>query len=290
MSNNVQSNHVQRFLLEELDIRGAVVRITNTWSLIQAQRDYDATTRSLLGQMCAIATLIAANLKQPGRLTFQLRGHGALSLLVVDCTQALNLRGYAQTEGRLDAATPLQELLGDGRLMLTLDADSMRQPYQSFVPAEGDSLSEMFENYLAQSEQQPAHLILAADENTAAGFFVQKLPGADTRDEDGWARIEQLVNTLSAQELLGTSAETLLTRLFHEETVRVFAPREVTHDFPPDWEKVRNVLRSLGTDEVERMLGEHGEVVIRDDLSNHTYRFTPDEARAAASSSDPTRH
>ncbi|MEC5396729.1 Hsp33 family molecular chaperone HslO [Uliginosibacterium sp. H1] len=284
------SNHVQRFLLEELDIRGAVVRITDTWSLIQAQRDYDPTARSLLGQMCAVATLIAANLKQPGRLTFQLRGHGTLSLLVVDCSQSLNLRGYAQTEGKLDAATPLQDLLGDGRLMLTLDADSMRQPYQSFVPAEGDSLSEMFQNYLALSEQQPAHLILAADENVAAGFFVQKLPGADARDEDGWSRVEQLVNTLSDAELLATQPETLLTRLFHEETVRVFTPSEVTHDFPPDWDKVRNVLRSLGPAEVERMLTENGEVVIRDDLSNHTYRFTADEARAAANSSDLTRH
>ena len=68
-------------------------------------------------------------------------------------------------------------------------------------------------------------------------------------------------------------AEELLTRLFHEETVRVFEAQEVVHNCPEDWEKVGNMLRTLGRAEVYGVLKDKGAIVIRDDLANHEYRF-----------------
>jgi redox-regulated HSP33 family molecular chaperone len=58
-------------------------------------------------------------------------------------------------------------LLGDGQLLLSLDAASMRQPYQSFVPMQGDSVAAIFEHYLTLSEQQPTRLLLAANTQLA---------------------------------------------------------------------------------------------------------------------------
>lgn len=267
---------VQRFLFEALDIRGSFVQITEVWRQIQAGRAYPDAVRTLLGEMSAVTAIIAANLKTPGRLTFQLSGHGAVRLLVIDCSDAsqlrLNLRGYAKTEGRIVGGS-VAELLGDGRLLLTLDIEAARQPYQSYVPLEGDTIAAVFEHFLVQSEQQPALLFLAADEQAAGGLFLQKLPGSDEKDSDGWNRVRRLAETVTPGELLSLDAPTLLTRLFHEETVRVFAPRPVTHDFPPDWERIRATLRSLGREELESILAEFGEVKVQDDLSNHTYHF-----------------
>src|SRR5690606_1182102 len=113
-----------------------------------------------------------------------------------------------------------------------LDMPGLKEPYRSLVPLDGESIAEVFEHYLTQSEQQPAGLWLACDNGVAAGLFLQKLPGADTRDEDGWNRVSNLAATIKPEELLGLDAETLLTRLFAEEDVRLFKPREVTHDFP----------------------------------------------------------
>lgn len=270
---NAPDSHIQRFLLEDLDIRGAVVRLDHVWQAMLQGRGYPLAALSLLGQTSAVAAIVAGNLKQPGRLTFQLQGHGPVSLLVVDCNEALNLRGYAKA----DPATtpgPLPTLLGDGRLLLTLDVEGLEQPFQSHVPMEGDTIAEVFEHYLALSEQAPARLWLAADERGAAGLFLQKLPEADQRDPDGWNRATGLAETLTEKELLGLPAETILSRLFHEETVRIFEPRPVSHHWPMDWDKIRAVLRSLGKPEVEAILREHGEVLVHDDLSNHSYRFT----------------
>ena len=92
-------SYVQRFLLEDLDIRGAVVRLTDVWQAMQAGRGYPPAVARLLGEMSAVSAVIAGNLKQPGRLTFQVSSQGPVSLLVIDCAETLNLRGYAKAEG-----------------------------------------------------------------------------------------------------------------------------------------------------------------------------------------------
>jgi len=290
----MQTDCVQPFLFEHLDIRGALVSLDQAWRELTANRDYPVNVTRILGEMSAVTTLISANLKQPGRMTFQLRGAGAINLLVLDCDEQLHLRGMARWDPqtlRQDAALP--ELLGDGQLLLTLDAVAMRQPYQSFVPMQGDSIAAIFEHYLTLSEQQPTRLILAADARRAVGLLVQKLPNTDLpntdlpntdlpntdlpnndlRDADGWNRIQHLLGTLQADEQLALAPLDLLHRLFSEEEVRVFAPRPVSHHCPEDSEKIHAMLRSLGREECEKILREKGEIHVRDDICNRDYRI-----------------
>lgn len=268
-------DEVHRFLLEDLDIRGALVQLGPSWAAMNSQRDYAPPVRELLGEMAAVTALIGSNLKAPGRLSFQLQGHGPVSMLVVDCNEELQLRGMARTS--LSAAAEahvagIGELLGDGRLVLTLQSQTAQTPYQSVVPLAGNSVAAVFEHFLEQSEQQPARLWLAATENTACGLFLQKLPNADILDADGWDRIEALAATLRPEELL-LPPETLLTRLFNEESVRLYPPRNAAWHCPRDEEKVRNMLLSLGREEVEAMLADAEIIAVEDEICGHEYRF-----------------
>ena len=271
---NQENDYVQRFLLDDLDIRGAVVRLGPVWRQLLTNRDYPAAVIALLGQMSATTLLLADNLKQPGRLTIQLRGDGAIPLMVIDCNEALNIRCMAQHDAAAaQCDAPLGTLLGNGQLLISLDLPSMREPYQSIVPITGNSIAAVFEHHLAQSEQLASRLFLAATPEGAAGLFVQKMPLADERDADGWARIESLAATVRPDELLELPAEALLTRLFHQEPVRLFAAREVTNHCPENRDKVGTMLLSLGREEVYAAIKERGEIVIRDDLANREYRF-----------------
>lgn len=264
---------IRSFLFEELDIRGAAVRLGASWHQMQAQRDYGAPERDLLGELTAVTTLIASNLKAPGRATFQLQGHGPLRLLVVDCDEQLRLRGMAKTRDAALAPGPLPQLVGDGQLMLTLQTNvAAERPYQSLVPIEGDTLAQVFESYLERSEQTPTRLWLAADANHACGLFLQKLPGADERDADGWNRVVQLAATVKPAEL-ALPTDALLRRLFAEETLRLFDPKPVRYHCPRDEEKVLAMLTTLGRDEVAEIIAEQGEIAIRDDICNQEYRF-----------------
>jgi len=267
---------VHRFLFEDLDIRGALVQLGPAWVEMHQKRNYAGPVRELLGELAAVAALIGGNLKTPGRLTFQVQGHGPVSLLVMDCDEQLRLRGMAKSELTPGATriSGVEQLLGDGQLVLTLQTN-VGSPYQSFVPLEGDTLAAVFEHYLKQSEQQPARLWLAADGHSACGLFLQKLPGADLKDLDGWNRIEQLAATVRGEEL-ALPPETLLGRLFAEENVRLYPPRTVTLNCPRDEEKVKNMLLSLGREEVEAMLEDSEEILVEDEMCGHEYRFGPD--------------
>ncbi|NHC05415.1 molecular chaperone Hsp33 [Azonexus fungiphilus] len=280
------SGYVQRFLFEGLDIRGAVVRLDDAWQQMQAGRDYQPTVAQLLGETAAVTALIAAQLKQPGRLTLQLRGNGPIQLLVMDCNEQLQMRGMARSNPVVLPA-PVPELLGahqGGQLLMSLDLPSARQPYQSYVPLVGESIAQIFEHYLEQSEQQPSRLFCTAAPKAAACLFLQKLPDADKLDADGWHRVTQLAATVKPAELLELDAEALLGRLFHEEIaaggIRVYDPLPVVYHCPEDWEKVRDMIRSLGRADAETIVAEHGEILIRDDICNRDYRFSPADVAA----------
>lgn len=290
MSDLPAQDGVQRLLFEELDIRGAVVRLESSWQAMQAGRDYPPAVAGVLGEMTAVASLIAAQLKQPGRLTFQMRGNGPISMLVIDCNENLEFRGMAQAEANVAPAT-VDQLMGHGQLMLTLDLPEAREPYRSFVPLEGETVAAVFEHYLEQSEQQASRLYLVASPTAAVGLFLQKMPDADAKDGDGWNRLQQLAATIKPEELLGLSTEALLARIFPEESVRLYPLRPVTYSCPENWEKVREMVRSLGQAELEAILQEHGEVMIKDDICNREYRFDAEAiADLFAPENRPTLH
>jgi molecular chaperone Hsp33 len=289
----MSQDSVCRFLFDDLDICGAVVSLGAVWRKMLENRAYPEPVVRLLGEMSATTLLLGGNLKQPGRLTIQLRGNGPVSLMVIDCNEQLQIRGMARCEAQPESKS-LRELLGHGHLQLSLDMRSMREPYQSIVPLDGENVAEVFEHYLRQSDQLPTRFFLAASSEAAAGLLLQKLPAADPCDPDGWARVEALAATVKASELLSLPAADLLLRLFHEEAVRLFPARTVIHNCPEDWEKVRSMLRSLGPAEVYAALREHDEVVIKDDLCNRDYRFDAqaiDEVfRDFVSGNPPTLH
>ncbi len=283
------NSFLQRFLLEDLDIRGAVVRIDSVWQQMLAGRGYPSPVVHILGEITATTLLLGSNLKQPGHLTVQLSGNGPISMLVIDCNESLRIRGMAKCMPVVEQK-PLPELLGSGQLVLSLDLDSMREAYQSIVPLEGNSVTEIFEHYLKQSEQLNSRLFLAASAEAAVGIFLQKLPTADQCDIDGWSRIETLATTVNDHELLTLQSETLLTRLFNEETVRVFEPQSIHYGCYEDREKVHAMLRSLGREEVDGILQEFGEVVINDDICNQEYRFDALAVNAIFGKTNPTIH
>ena len=267
----MQTDYVQRFLFENLDVRGRLVCLTGAWTKMTDGRGYPPRIAELLGQSTALAAILGANQKDSGRITLQVQGSGPVRLLVADCSPGLRLRGMAQYEAGSG------NLLGSGKLAVTLEDGKSGQIYQSIVPLEGESLAEIFEHYLARSEQLTSFLRLLAggdaERPAVCGLLLEKLPGADARDSDGWNRVKHLAATLTLAETVGTQPYSLLVRLFPEELLRVFPLDAVVYHCPFDVQNVERVLRGLGRDEVESILAEKGEVVIKNEMCNHEYRF-----------------
>ncbi|HET9351486.1 MAG TPA: Hsp33 family molecular chaperone HslO [Burkholderiales bacterium] len=275
----MRTDYVQRFLFENLDIKGRLVCLTGAWQRMLDGRGYPEDIATLLGHTTALNVLLGANQKGSGRVTLQVQGSGPVKLLVADCTAELRIRGMASYEKDVEKFTSERNLLGDGRLSVTLEDVRSGQFYQSLVPLEGETLEEIFEHYLSQSEQTTAFLRLKADGGALCGLLLEKLPQADARDPDGWNRVTHLASTLTLDETRDVQPYDLLTRVFPEELMRVFRLYAVEYHCPYDESKVKEMLRGLGREEVEAILAEQGEVVIRNEMCNHEYRF---DARAIA--------
>src|SRR2546425_8398350 len=191
----MQTDYVQRFLFENLDIRGRLVCLTGAWQRMLDGRGYPEDIVSLLGHTTALNTLLGANQKGAGRVTLQVQGSGPVKLLVADCTAELRIRGMAHYQKDDIPQESERSLLGDGRLSVTLEDLQSGRFYQSLVPLEGETLEQIFQHYLSQSEQLTTCLRLFADGAALAGLLLEKLPNADRRDPDGWDPATHSANT-----------------------------------------------------------------------------------------------
>jgi len=269
----------QRFLLENLDIRGQVIRLGPLWQTLLARRDYPVELRQLLGEFATLAVLIASGLKHPGRAVLQVMGQGPISMAVADCTGDLALRAMVRpgADWSPAAAATIHDWFPTGRLALTLENATTARHFQSVVPLEGATLAECFERYFDRSEQVPTHLWVKATDAGAGALMLQKLPKADEKDPSGWARIQQRA-ARGAPHALGDGGEadvtSLLTTLFPEDDVRLFRPQPVKDGCRRSEDKVIAMLRGLGRAEIEATLAAEGVVKVHDEICNQEYRFT----------------
>jgi molecular chaperone Hsp33 len=292
MTTEHSKDTLQKFIFENAAVRGELVEISDTWREIQARHDYPKAVRTLLGEMVAAGALLSANLKFNGAVVMQIHGDGPVRLLVVECDANLCLRATAKLAPDIDVPddatlTQLLNVHGKGRFVITLDPlDKMpgQQPYQGIVPLDGDDMATVIENYMLRSEQMDTKLWLAANDEVARGMLLQKLPrhsgtseqtqqGSEEDELETWNRAAMMGRTLKRDELLSTGIETLLKRLFWEETIRTFDPLHPTFHCSCTREKVGNMLKMLGQEEVDAALADLGQLGINCDFCGKHYDF-----------------
>ena len=263
---------LSRFLFEHAEVRGEVVRLDATWRAVLECHDYPEPVRNLLGEMMAAATLLVATLKFEGALIMQMQGNGPVTLLVVECSSEFHLRATAKWREDL-VPGDIAALLGQGKFVITIDPKSSSQIYQGIVALEGTTVAEVLEHYMLQSEQLETRLWLASDDEQACGLLLQRLPENASEDTDAWNRALNLGNTLSTPELLNLPPREILHRLFHEEDLRLFEPHPVSFRCTCSRERVANMLRLLGLDEVHSIIEEQGKIDVDCEFCNRHYSF-----------------
>lgn len=288
------SDLLHPFVFEHAAVRGELVRLDAAWRAVLERHAYPAPLRRLLGELMAAAALLSASVKMEGTLTIQIQGSGTVRLLVVECASDLSMRAMARWEGEIRDAS-VSDLIGDGRFAITLDPAGSEQRYQGVVALDGTSVAEILEHYMARSEQLATRFRLEADESGAAGMMLQRMPGLRGDDADAWNRIQCLGATATGRELLELPAEKLIARLFPDEDVRLFEPRRIEFRCPCSRERVGNMLRLIGHDEVRGLLEERGEVEVHCEFCNSRYVYDRVDAEALFAAADAvapgaTRH
>ena len=266
---------LHRFLIEGANVRGVLVRLSESWSTINASADYPPEISTFLGQATAAVALFGGHTKVEGRLSLQLKGNQSLRTVFAEYRHPGLLRGLAHWHDPVPAPLTLRDLGKDALLALTIETQPPGQPepvrYHGLVDLDANSLAQACEGYFARSEQLPTRLLLAQRGGRAAGILLQTLPG-HAPDDDAWARVQALLETLSEDELFNLPAETLLYRLFHEDGVRLLAEQALRFACTCTRERVEQVLRGIGEEEALAAI-EDDAARVTCEFCGHTYRF-----------------
>lgn len=271
---------VRRFVLDRHPIRGHAVRISGAWQNLREHQDYPPAVQQLLGEAVGAVVLLAATLKFDGTLTLQLQGKGLVSLLVAQCTHDFKVRGMARHESIVGDAD-FRALAGAGQIVVTVESTDRASSYQGVVPITGNSLAESLEAYFRQSEQLPTRVTLAASASVVSGMLVQRIPGAggtqtqldEAALESAWQKADHAMSSLTRGTLIEDDVEQRLVNMFGIDEVRVFSGHEVVFECRCSRERVANVLRSLGVQEVRSVIAEQGACTVTCEFCQKPYKF-----------------
>lgn len=295
----IQDDLVQPFMLETSGIRGRLVKLGDSLNTILGRHSYPQPVATALGELLLLAAVLSSMLKFTGVFTLQVKGDGAVNIMVADITSQGELRGYAGFDAEKVAALAtvprdggncsVPELLGKGYLAFTVDQRSDSDRYQGIVELDGESLSDCLLHYFRQSEQIQTGLLVAVGQDgqgrwRGGGLGLQHLPdeakasgqNEDLREED-WRRSMILQASCTEAELLDVDlpANDLLFRLFHEEGVRVFERREVAFGCRCSSSRLEAVLAQMPREEVETLKVD-GVVVATCEFCSTDYRYDDD--------------
>lgn len=271
-------DQIQRILFDELDIRGVVSGLEQTCHDCFANHNYPMVIQQALGEMLAAVSLLSSSLKFKGRLILQAQGQGDVQLLMAETTHDRNLRAIARYEGELPEQASVVELIEQGQMAITIEPEK-GQRYQGVVPLDGASLAQCLESYFVSSEQLPTQVHLVSDGEKAAGLLLQVLPAQGTGAED-WERISHLAATVKSEELLNLDNETLLYRLFHEETCRLYEADAVCFKCTCSRQRSEQSLKLVGEEELLSLLAERGSVDVNCQFCNSHYGFDETDIKA----------
>ena len=95
-------------------------------------------------------------------------------------------------------------------------------------------------------------------------------------DEDDWRRAMILMGSCTEKELLDPdlNSHTILTRLFHEEGVRVFEPIQISHVCRCSEEKVESMIAMMTDDDRKEMVVD-GEIKLTCEFCSKDYTLDP---------------
>ncbi len=251
----------RRFVFDHADVRGCYARLVESCQMIQSTHYYPNALARLINEFTVAAVLLKDSIKADGGLSVQMRTEGDIHLLIADCANDGSVRAIC--EYNHSAVLPEQialNLLPSPVLAVTITPDSDER-YQSIIPVEKPTLALCLEDYFERSEQLPSRFHLLASATQVVGFSLHALPAQQITDAQLSAQqfehLGVLLKSMTLSEAHEDTSATALTKLFHDEACRLFAPQALQFGCECSTERSLNALQALGKEEVAALVVEH---------------------------------
>lgn len=264
---------LQRFIFEHAEIRGEIARLEEAYQTIVEQRDYPPAVKKILGEALVSCLLLVGSIKFEGELSLQFQGNEYLPMLIVQCDHQLNLRGFAKFKPS-DREEDFLEAFLNGQMSFMINQSHQTEVFQSIIPITSTSMSQNLMNFFSQSEQIATQIIIAIDHKRVVGMLLQLLPGQDTETrEEFWEYATKIGQTVTNDELLNLENNEILYRLYHETEIRLLLEKPAQFKCRCSSEKMKDVLKMLGQEDVNELLKEYEKIEVICDFCNKKFYF-----------------
>ncbi|EGL81883.1 33 kDa chaperonin [Caldalkalibacillus thermarum TA2.A1] len=283
-----QQDYLVKALVLEGKVRVYAVRSTQVAEECRRRQDTWPTATAALGRTLSVGAMMGAMLKGEEKLTIRVAGDGPIGRIIVDANGKGEVRGFVSNphvdlplndQGKLDVGGAVG---AQGYLYVTRDL-GLKEPYQGSSPLVSGEIGEDFTYYFAQSEQTPSAVAVGVLVNpdhsvkASGGYIIQLLPGVDDQFISQLEKRLTEIPPVSHMVDQGYTPEQMIETLFPAAQIKWLERLPIRFSCNCSKERVKEVLASLGVQELEKMLAEQGQAEVNCHFCRETYEVSKDE-------------
>ena len=288
------------YLIRGMDKTGNIrIFVATTTHLVEEARhihNTSPTATAALGRALTAATMMGVMMKnEKDRLTLKIAGGGPIGNITIVANNKGEVKGYADypyadVPSREDGKLDVGRLVGKDGTIITIMDLGLKDPYIGQANLVSGEIAEDLATYYVISEQQPSAIGLGVlvdkdiSVKASGGYIIQLLP--DIKEED-IIKIEEALSKISPISTLidkGLSPEDIMNGLLKDFDMEVLDKVELKYSCDCSREKIQNVLKSLGEDELKSMIEEDGKAEVICHFCNTKHNFSKEDLERLLSS------
>lgn len=283
------------YLIRGIDESGMIrVFVAKTTNMVEEARlthNSSPTSTAAIGRALTAATIMGSMMKNENdAMTLKIEGNGPIGKILMTAKSDGSVKGYADhpeadVPSRQDGKLDVRGVVGtEGSLTVIMDL-GLREPYIGQSEIISGEIAEDIAAYYAISEQQPSAVSLGVLVDTdisvraAGGYIIQLLPGVSDEDitkiEETLGKIEPISTLID----MGLSPEEIMDRVLPGFNMEVLDKKEINYRCDCSREKMENVLKSIGKDEINNIIEEDGQAEIVCHFCNTKHNFSEEDLR-----------
>ncbi|MBS1963067.1 MAG: Hsp33 family molecular chaperone HslO [Bdellovibrionales bacterium] len=271
-------------------LRGVAISCSELARELATVHQLSGEPAQAFGEALVAGFILASYCKAGERMNLNIKGDGGVKQALVDAYPDGTIRGYVVPNPQ--SAIQNYDLTGDGpwgkgtlSVLRKRDDQKGAEPYIGTVPLVTGHLAKDLTFYWSQSEQVPSAVGIAVNLDsegklaTAGGFLVQAMPGATDAEireiENQVTHMSNLARDIAA----GSEPIAILATIFQNMQFVILEKKPLKAQCTCSEARMRRALTLVGASELQAMIDEVGEAVVKCDFCEKEYRASADELR-----------